>query len=128
MPWRAYAAALVVVGALDALWLGWVARDFYRREIGDLMAQQFRWGPAAIFYLAFPALLVALALVPTPQTLGVALMRSAMVGLLAYGVYDMSNMATLRHWSVQLALVDIAWGTVLSTAAGGAAWWAMTRT
>lgn len=125
MFWRAYLAALLVLGVLDALWLGWLARDFYRREFGDLMAEQVRWLPAALFYLLYPAGLVALVLWPLPSGWGVAVARSALVGLLAYGVYDLTNMATLRHWGWGLAAVDMAWGTVVSAAAGAAAWWAM---
>jgi uncharacterized membrane protein len=127
MAWRGYVAALLVLGVLDALWLGWVARDFYRGEMGSLMAEQVRWAPALLFYLAYPAAVIALALMPAPPTIGLALARSALVGLVAYGVYDLTNMATLRHWSLQLALVDVAWGTAVSACAGGAAWWAMAR-
>jgi uncharacterized membrane protein len=131
MFWRGYAAALLVVGVLDALWLGWIARDFYRREFGDLMAEQIRWLPAALFYVGYPAGLVALALLPAhspDQGLGLAVARGALVGLVAYGVYDLTNLATLRHWSVPLAAADIAWGTLVGAAAAGAAWWAMART
>jgi uncharacterized membrane protein len=131
MFWRGYAAALLVVGVLDALWLGWIARDFYRREFGDLMAEQIRWLPAALFYVGYPAGLVALALLPTQSPdpgLGLAVARGALVGLVAYGVYDLTNLATLRHWSVPLAAADIAWGTLVGAAAAGAAWWAMART
>jgi uncharacterized membrane protein len=120
-----YAAALVVVGVLDALWLGLVARDFYRREMGELMTDSVRLLPAAAFYLGYPAGLVALALQPLPASLGEAVARSALLGLVVYGVYDMTNMATLRHWSLKLALADMAWGTVVAAVAGAAAWQAM---
>ena len=50
-----------------------------------------------------------------------AVLRAALIGLLVYGTYDLTNMATLRHWSLRLALVDIAWGTLVSAAAGAAA-------
>lgn len=126
MRWAAaYAAALVVVGVLDALWLGWLARDFYRREIGSLMVEEIRWIPAALFYVGYPAALVALVMNPMPATLGAAASKAALLGLTVYAVYDLTNMATLKHWSVQLALVDVAWGTFVAGMAGVAAWWAM---
>jgi uncharacterized membrane protein len=125
--WIGYGAALVVLGVLDGLWLGWLAIDFYRREIGDLMAPQVRIVPAAMFYFLYPAGLVTLALQPMPEALVTALWRSALVGLVAYGVFDLTNLAVLRHWSVKLAVVDIAWGTFATGAAGAAAWWAMKR-
>lgn len=120
-----YGVALLVIGALDALWLGVLARDFYRREMGDLMTDSVRLLPAAIFYFGYPAGLVTLVLTPLPDSLGAALFKSAAFGLVAYGVYDLTNMATLRHWSVKLALTDMAWGTFISLAAGAVAFVAM---
>jgi uncharacterized membrane protein len=40
--WFGYGAALLVMGILDGLWLGVVAKDFYRQEMGDLMAGSVR--------------------------------------------------------------------------------------
>lgn len=120
---KPYLAALIVMGVLDALWLGLLARDFYRQEIGTQMLEQVRWVPAALFYFVYPAALVALALFPTGQPLSHQIARAALVGLVAYGVYDASNLATLKSWSVKLALVDTVWGVFASTLAGAAAAW-----
>ena len=117
---KPYLAALLVMGVLDALWLGVLARDFYRQEMGAQMAEQVRWLPAALFYFGYPAALVALALFPTGQPLGQQIARAALVGLVGYGVYDLTNLATLQHWPVKLALVDAAWGCLASTLAGAA--------
>lgn len=118
----AYVVALLVVGLLDALWLGWLAKDFYRRELGALMVDAVRLAPAAAFYFLYPLGLVFVALQPVPATLGEAMLRCGALGLLAYGTYDLTNLATLRDWSVRLSLVDMAWGALLSALAGGAAW------
>jgi uncharacterized membrane protein len=124
---KPYLAALLVMGVLDALWLGVLAKDFYRQEMGAQMADQIRWAPALVFYFVFPAALVALALFPAGQPMAQMIARAALVGLVAYGVYDLTNMATLRHWPLKLALVDVAWGTFASTLAGGGAAWVMQR-
>ena len=123
----AYGAALLAMAVLDGLWLGVLAKAFYQRELGPLMADPVRLLPAAVFYFGYPAGLVALALAPQPGTLGLALLRSALVGLLAYGTYDMTNLATLKGFGGQLALVDMAWGMVASALAGGVAWMAWQR-
>ena len=120
---KPYLAALVVMGVLDALWLGVIAKDFYREQIGAQMVEQIRWAPALLFYFAYPAALVALALFPAGQPFSHQVTRAALVGLVAYGVYDLTNLSTLRHWPVRLALVDTAWGTFASAAAGAAAAW-----
>ena len=125
--WFGYGTALLVMGVLDGLWLGVVARDFYRQEMGELMSPNVRALPAALFYLAYPAGLVTLALQPMPGSAGSALWRAALVGLVAYGTYDLTNMAVLRNASVKLALVDMAWGTLASAIAGTAAYFAMQR-
>src|SRR4051812_15309835 len=107
---KPYLAALLVLGVLDALWLGVLARDFYRDAIGPLMAEPLRWAPALVFYVGYPAALVALALYPAGQPLAQQIARAVLVGLVGYGVYDLSNLATLRQWPLRLALVDTAWG------------------
>lgn len=122
-----YLGALVALGVLDGLWLGVLARDFYQREYGDLMAPEVGKVPAALFYLMYPVGVVALAVGTPPASLGGVLWRSALLGLMAYGAYDLTNLATIRGWSVKMAIVDLAWGVAVTTAAGAAAWWAMQR-
>ena len=123
----AYGAALLVIGALDALWLGLLAKDFYRHEMAAVAAAEVRWLPAALFYFCYPAGLIGLALIPAAETLSGAVLRAGLVGLVAYGTYDLSNMATLKQWNWSLALTDTVWGTFLSAAAGGAAYWTLKR-
>jgi uncharacterized membrane protein len=120
----AFGVALVVMAALDAVWLGWLAKDFYKQELGPLMTDSVRVLPAALYYLLYPAAIVFLALLPPPASLGAAALRSAVLGLTAFGVYDMTNLSTLRGYSVTLALVDMAWGT-FATALGGSAAYAL---
>lgn len=122
---KPYLAALLVLGVLDGAWLGWLTRDFYRRQIGAQMLDRLRWQPALLFYVSYPAALVALALFPAGQPPGQQVVRAALVGLVAYGVYDLTNRATLRHWPLKLVVVDVAWGTFVSAAAGAAAVWAV---
>ncbi len=119
----AYLAVLVVMGVCDGLWLGWLAKGLYQREMGDLMASPIRIPPAAIFYLAYPLGVVFLALGGAPATLADALLRSAVVGLLAYGTYDLTNLAVVRNFSASLAVIDLVYGTVATALAGGTGWW-----
>ena len=114
----AYVVVLMVVVALDAIWLGFLARDLYRREMGGLMSDSVRVVPVALFYLLYPLALVYLVLFGAPAAWGEALLRSAVLGLAAYGAYDLTNMAVVRGWSVQLGLVDWAWGAIAATVAG----------
>jgi uncharacterized membrane protein len=114
----AYAVALVVMTLLDAVWLGWLAIDFYKAQLGPIMADPFRVVPAALYYLCYPLAIVFLALNPQPATLLQAAIRSAALGLTAFGVYDLTNLATLRGYTVAMTAVDMAWGT-FATGLGG---------
>ena len=118
----AYAVALAVVGVLDGFWLGWLAKSFYREQLGALMTDSVRIVPAAIYYFGFPLAIVYLALMPA-TSLGEAVLRSAVLGLAAFGVYDMTNLATLRGYTVLMAVVDMAWGTFATALSGAAAYY-----
>jgi uncharacterized membrane protein len=122
----AYVVVLLVVLGLDAVWLGLIARDFYQREMGSLMSDTVRVVPAVLFYLLYPLALVYLALFRIPASKAEAVFRSAVVGLAAYGAYDLTNMAIVAGWPVTLSLIDWAWGG-LAGAAAGAAGYAVVR-
>ena len=124
---RAYVAVLIALAALDAVWLGVLTKDLYRREMGALMAESFRLGPAVLFYLLYPAALTHLALLHRPAGAIEAMVRSAVLGLAAYGAYNLTNLAVVRGWPLELSLIDWAWGGVVSALSGGAGWWAAWR-
>ena len=117
----AYAVTLVVMSALDGVWLGWLATSFYQEQLGALMTDSVRVVPAALYYFGFPLAIVYLALMPA-TSLGEAALRSAALGLAAFGVYDLTNLATLRGYTVAMTVVDMAWGTFASALGGSAAY------
>jgi uncharacterized membrane protein len=120
-----YGAALITIGVLDGLWLGLIAREFYRSQMVAVAAQNFNMVPAALFYFLYPLGILFVALTPPAQGWAQALGRSALLGLVAYGVYDLTNLATLKVWPIKLALVDMSWGTFITAMAGLAAYGAM---
>ena len=134
----AYAVTALVFGILDAVWLRNAAPLVYRPAIGELMSDKFRLAPAAVFYLIYIAGLTYFAVVPgllsngvmgTSNFAGVPLsvMHGMVLGLLAYGTYDLTNQATLKVWPVHLTLIDMAWGMVASGFAAGASTFVVTR-
>ena len=118
----AYLAAGISFGILDALWLRWAGPNFYRPALGDLLAEQFRMGPALVFYLLYVAAMVWFAVRPG-MALGVphAVLNGALLGGIAYATYDLTNQATLKVWPVHVTLVDIAWGASATALACGIA-------
>lgn len=112
----AFITASVVFLAIDAVWLGVIAKDLYRRNLGALLADQPNFVAAAAFYVIFIFGLTALAIAPALRdgAWTSALWRGAVFGLAAYATYDLTNLATLRGWPGALSVIDIAWGTTLS--------------
>jgi uncharacterized membrane protein len=115
---KLYFATLVAFLAIDLVWLGLVARTFYRKYIGFLMAPQVNWPAALIFYLLFVFGILVLVVLPGLQagSLKTTLLRAALFGLVAYATYDLTNLATLKDWPLIVTVVDLIWGTVLSVA------------
>ncbi|WP_296920732.1 DUF2177 family protein [Polaromonas sp.] len=112
----AYAGALAFFLLADMVWLGVLMTDAYRAWLGPLMREQPLLLPAAAFYLLYPMGLVVFAIGPALERRSAARAAAlgAFFGLLAYGTYDLSNLATLTDWPWQLTVVDIVWGAALS--------------
>lgn len=117
----AWAGAFVPFLAIDLVWLGVIARDFYAGQLGALMAPRPRWGIALAFYAAYCAGIVLFAVMPgmAADSILRTMLLGAALGALAYGTYDLTNLATLRGWPVLLSVVDIVWGTVLTALTAG---------
>jgi len=113
----AYVAAIGAFLILDGLWLGLVAKNFYAEQLSEHLRKDFLVVPAVAFYLVFTAGLVFLAVRPDQPDLSLLniALYGAIVGMLAYGTYDMTNLATLRDWPLKVSLIDWVWGTVLSS-------------
>ncbi|MDP1980693.1 DUF2177 family protein [Undibacterium sp.] len=125
----AYGAALVAILALDAIWLGLLMGSTYQAYLGDLMLPQPRLIPAALFYLLYSSGLLVLGILPAlrAQSWRQAACLCGLLGLVAYGTYDLSNLATLKAWSPVLAAIDICWGAALSSCAGTLGYFAGSR-
>ncbi len=118
-----YLAALASLAVLDGLWLGVVSREFYKARIGQLLLEQPVWRIAIVFYLIHAVGIVAFAVSPalTAGSWTTAALYGALFGFCAYAIYDITNLATLRGWSMAVSLVDLAWGAVATAAAAAVA-------
>lgn len=111
-----YLVFLVIFGVVDLIWLSAMAGALYRPALGDLLLDRIRWAPALLFYFAFPAGLIHFALMPALQagSASAAFTDGALLGLLAYGTYDLTNYATLRPWTLKITLADLAYGALVA--------------
>ncbi len=118
----AYAAAAVVFLLGDMVWLGVVAKTFYRDQLGPVLAPNPAIGVAVLFYALYLVGIVIFGVTAglRDESVKSALAFGALFGFFAYATYDLTNLATLKGWPWILAPVDLAWGTVLSAVASAA--------
>lgn len=112
----AYVSTALVFFVIDFVWLSKMTGLFYRARMGDMLLAQPNFAVAGAFYLIYVAGIVYLAVLPALNSGNwyTALISGAVLGLVAYGTYDMTNLATLKNWSLSLSIVDMAWGTFLT--------------
>ena len=121
-----YSATLAVFVLCDMAWLGTMASRLYRPTLGDIMLENLNLGAGIAFYLIYPIGIVIFAILPALKSgsLAQAMLYGALLGFFTYMTYDLTNQATLRNWTTQLTLIDIAWGTLLGAIAATAGFWA----
>jgi uncharacterized membrane protein len=108
--------------ALDAIWLSQMAPRYYVPAIGEIMKPQVNVAAAGAFYVLYVTGVVFFAVAPALEKGGVmrALMLGAILGLVAYGAYDLTNLSTLRTWTLKLTVLDMGWGAVVTALAAAA--------
>ncbi|MFP4025839.1 MAG: DUF2177 family protein [Thiohalospira sp.] len=122
MFYKLYAIALPVFFAIDMLWLGLIAKNFYRNQIGFLMKRDVNWTAAIIFYLLFICGLVLFVVMPAMKKNSWmhALLFGALFGLITYATYDLTNLATLKNWPIMVTVIDLIWGAILAASVSSA--------
>jgi uncharacterized membrane protein len=113
---KLYLTALGVFFAIDLVWLGFIAKNFYAKQIGFLMKADVNWLAAILFYLLFVVGLVIFVINPalSDKSLSKALLLGGLLGLITYATYDLTNLATIKNWPIAVTIVDLIWGTVLA--------------
>jgi uncharacterized membrane protein len=111
-----YAITLLIFFAVDLVWLGVVAKHFYRQHIGHLLSSEVNWGAAVLFYAVYIAGIVFFAIKPAFEagSAARALVYGALLGFVAYATYDLTNQATMKDWPTLVTVIDLAWGTALT--------------
>jgi uncharacterized membrane protein len=108
-------SASIFVG-IDFVWLGLIAKGFYASQVGPLLLKKPNLPAAIVFYFVYTAGLLYLVVLPAIRDASIthAALIGTIFGLLAYGTYDLTNLATLKGWTTKLAIVDMAWGGILT--------------
>ncbi|MCX6568989.1 MAG: DUF2177 family protein [Candidatus Aminicenantes bacterium] len=110
-----YLITLAIFFVIDMIWLGIIAKGFYRKHLGTMLSPKINWAAALLFYLVFIAGLLIFVIRPAlaqGEPLK-ALLLGALFGLISYATYDLSNLATLKDWPIIVTVVDLVWGATL---------------
>lgn len=119
-----YLLTLPVFFGIDMLWIGVLAKDFYRNNLGHLFRENINWAAALIFYFLYIIGILIFATLPAleKQSLGRAVLLGALFGFFSYATYDLTNFATLKDWPLKVTVVDMIWGMVLTASVAAASY------
>ena len=111
-----YGITTLIFFAIDMLWIGLIARSFYREKLGFILSTEVNWPAAIVFYLLYIGGILYFAVLPALREhhWQTAVMQGAVLGLLCYATYDLTNMATIKNWPLVVVIVDMLWGVVLT--------------
>ena len=118
---KQYVLTVPVFFVIDMVWLGVIARGFYRRNLGFILSSDVNWAAATTFYLIYIAGIIFFAVRPAlaSNSLGVAALLGGLFGFFTYATYDLTNMATIKGWPLKIVVIDILWGTCLCLLVAG---------
>ena len=111
-----YVLTTVVFLIIDLVWLGFIAKDLYRKYLGKFLSDEVNWTAAIIFYLLYIVGISIFAIYPAVNKDSVfqAILLGGLFGFFAYATYDLTNLATLKGWPLKIVFIDIIWGVVLT--------------
>jgi uncharacterized membrane protein len=120
---KSFAAATVTALALDAFWLTFRAA-YHVKLMKSVQGSDpvIRVIPALLIYILIPAAVVYFAVNPA-SSLKEAVLSGLFLGFTIYGVYDLTNLASLKAWTLEMTFTDMAWGTLLCGAAAAAGYY-----
>lgn len=113
-----------VMGLLDFVWLGYIAKKLYYGEMGNILLQKFNMVPALLFYIVYVVGVVVFVVNPAlaKGSLAHAIGYGAAFGFVAYATYDLTNLAVLKGFSTKVAVIDMLWGAFLTAVVAGVAY------
>ncbi len=112
-----YLLTFTVFFAIDMAWLGFIAKDLYRKHLSDFLSDQVNWPAAFIFYFLFIIGIFIFAILPAVEkdSVRTAIVLGGLFGFFTYATYDLTNLATLKNWPVFIVWIDVIWGFLLTS-------------
>ena len=121
-----YFITAIVFSLIDLIWIGVAAKNFYARTIGHMLRDSVNWPAALIFYLMYIGGIVLFVLAPAIRSgsrITQVALRGCLLGMFAYGTFDLTALALLEGWPAIVTIVDMIWGTILTASTASSAYW-----
>ncbi len=114
---KLYLLTIPIFFIIDIIWLGVIAKGFYRRHLGFILSPEVNWVAAIIFYLMYIVGILFFAVRPALNSSSwqQAALLGGLYGFFTYATYDFTNLATIKAWPRIIVVVDVIWGVFLCT-------------
>lgn len=112
-----YLLTFFVFFIVDMLWLGFIAKGLYNKYLGAFLHTEVNWTAAIVFYIIFIIGISIFVIYPAAakNSMYYSVVYGALFGVFTYATYELTNMATLKDWPVEIVIIDIIWGAVLTS-------------
>jgi len=108
----------------DVIWLGMIRKNDIRsffttvncNDAGQAQSQSKSWHLSPIILLVWLLMAFAIENFVIIETLSrsQAGAKGAILGLIVYGVYNLTNVSTITRWSWPYLIIDVMWGIALT--------------
>ena len=107
-----YLSVTTIFLFIDVIWLSQFFSYIYQPNIGELLRENIIIFPAILFYIIYPLGATILVALPSLEKvlLKTIFINGFILGVIAYGTYNLTNMATLEGWSAKVVIIDMIWG------------------
>ena len=111
----------IIFLVIDVIWLSYSVKFLYRPQLGPLLTDKPVMWAAILFYLMYVIGLAVIVLQPAINNDSIfqAFFHGAILGIVAYGTYNLTNMATVKNWSPLVVFIDMFWGGFLTSFSSG---------
>ena len=111
-----YLSVTTIFLFIDIIWLSQSFSYIYQPNIGELLRENIIIFPAILFYIIYPLGSTILVALPSLEKvlLKTIFINGFVLGVIAYGTYNLTNMATLEGWSAKVVIIDMIWGGFLT--------------
>ena len=106
----------IIFLVIDVVWLSITVKSLYRPALGDLLKDTPVMWAAVLFYIIYMIGVALIILKPALANDSIlqALWTGVVFGVVAYGTYNLTNMATVKNWSASIVWIDMLWGGFLT--------------